>query len=150
MNPSPLAQVAETVRQAPLNLDNTTPRRETTATTGTGGNQWPFSPRRRTQVRVDDAGEQGRTSLGLPSPNGIGNAGLSVGTPRRVEGAVTIRPADVELSAEVRRHLVQIIDGTRRAGQMDAVPTAVDMTVAGPSRIRDPAESDNDEPMIIG
>lgn len=140
MNPSPLAQVAETVRQAPLNLDGATPRRDVAA----GGNPWPFSPRRRTQPRVDDAGEQSPGVLGLPSPGG------SVGTPRRAEGTVTIRAADVELSPEVRRHLVQIIDGTRRTTQIDVTPTAVDMTVAGPSRIRDPGESDNDEPMMIG
>ncbi|KAJ3558355.1 hypothetical protein NM688_g984 [Phlebia brevispora] len=158
MNPSPLAQVAETVRQGPLNLDN--PRRDVAgATTGTPtagiGNlpQWSFNSLalRRMRPRVDEAGEP-FSRVGLPaSPTTTTNVSPH-GAGRRTDSVATIRPMDVELSPEVRRHLVQIIDGGRRTERIDVTPAAIPMevTVAGPSRIRDPTESDNDEPMVIG
>ena len=138
--PSPLAQVQapETVRQTTINIPAETirPRREAM---DQPVNPWGFSPIsvRRTRPRADDAG----------TDNAGRSGDVAASAFRRQPGSSTTVTTDVDLPPEVRRHLVQIIQGSRRPERVE-VTASVD---AGPSRMQEVGDGDDgDEPMIIG
>ena len=129
MNPSPLAQVAETVRPSLVSLAVEARARGGTARL-TAQSFWDADGRR--GLGAEDGERAARNELGI-----------AVQRPSAPVGG----QHNDGLSAEVR-HLVQIMQANRRPERIEVTAGPVG---AGPSRIIHDGEDDNsEEPMVIG